>query len=217
MGDRLGRRGPAVDNILHPAARRVGVARPVLRRDPAAFAALAVRRMVPESALYLQSRAAVARPGLLAIFSPPYAARRCAAACSRLASRRLLRDRHLAPDLPSNGAQLSVLSTGGYLGVVIVGSFAGYLVAAYLNDYWGRRKTFLLYSIGSLTIAFSYMIIPVSNGVMLAWVSPSASSRPVSIAASARCSPSCTRRRCGGPAKVSASTLDAASPPPFRS
>jgi MFS family permease len=60
-----------------------------------------------------------------------------------------------------------VLSTGGYLAVVIVGSFAGYLVAAYINDFWGRRKTFLLYAVGSLIITFSYMIIPVSNGLML--------------------------------------------------
>jgi MFS family permease len=31
----------------------------------------------------------------------------------------------------------------------------------------GRRKTFLIYSVGSLIIAFSYMIIPVSDGAML--------------------------------------------------
>jgi MFS family permease len=43
----------------------------------------------------------------------------------------------------------------------------GYWVAAYLNDFWGRRKTFLLYSIGSLVIAFSYMTIPISNELML--------------------------------------------------
>jgi MFS family permease len=48
-----------------------------------------------------------------------------------------------------------------------VGSFVGYLIAAYLNDFWGRRKTFLLYSLGSLTIAFSYMIIPISDALML--------------------------------------------------
>jgi MFS family permease len=133
-----------------------------------AFLALAVRRMVPESALYLKSREAGPSPGALAIFSPPYRGttlRGCLLALG-------LHGGYYAiatwlPTYLRTERQLSVLSTGGYLAVIIIGSFAGYLVAAYLNDFWGRRKTFLLYSVGSLTIAFSYMIIPVSNGLML--------------------------------------------------
>ena len=133
-----------------------------------AFLALAVRRVVPESKLYLKTREEGPRPGPLAIFSPRYrgtTVRGCMLALG-------LHGGYYAiatwlPTYLRTERQLSVLSTGGYLGVVIIGSFAGYLVAAYLNDFWGRRKTFLIYSIGSLTIAFSYMIIPVSDALML--------------------------------------------------
>jgi sugar phosphate permease len=40
---------------------------------------------------------------------------------------------------------LSVLGTGGYLGVIITGSLAGYLAAAYLVDYIGRRNTYMIF------------------------------------------------------------------------
>ena len=62
---------------------------------------------------------------------------------------------------------LSVLSTGGYLAVIITGSLAGYVTAAYLNDWWGRRRTFLLFSLASLGIAFSYTLLPISDRAML--------------------------------------------------
>ena len=39
---------------------------------------------------------------------------------------------------------LTVMGTGGYLAVIIVGSWVGYIVSAYLNDAIGRRKTFYL-------------------------------------------------------------------------
>src|SRR4029434_11051912 len=39
---------------------------------------------------------------------------------------------------------LSVLGTGGYLGVNIFGSFLGYIISAHLSDWLGRRKTFVI-------------------------------------------------------------------------
>ena len=133
-----------------------------------AFAAFFVRRMVPESALYLSARRPGSRPNILAIFSPPYLSvtvRGCLLALG-------LHGGYYAiatwlPTYLRTERHLSILSTGGYLAVIIAGSFVGYLIAAYLNDFWGRRKTFLLYSLGSLTIAFSYMIIPISDALML--------------------------------------------------
>ena len=41
---------------------------------------------------------------------------------------------------------LSVLDTGGYLLVIILGSFAGYLVSAYLADRLGRKRTLILFA-----------------------------------------------------------------------
>jgi MFS family permease len=62
---------------------------------------------------------------------------------------------------------LSVLGTGGYTFVIIVGSFVGYMVSAYLNDHIGRRKTFFLFAICTGVTAISYTLIPISDTLML--------------------------------------------------
>jgi MFS family permease len=62
---------------------------------------------------------------------------------------------------------LSVFGTGYYTFVVILGSFVGYLAAAYASDHFGRRKTFILFAVGSATIAVVYTMIPINNTLML--------------------------------------------------
>jgi len=62
---------------------------------------------------------------------------------------------------------LSVIGTGGYLFVIIVGSFIGYLVSAFLADYIGRRNTFFVFAVGSACIAAFYTFMPISNTAML--------------------------------------------------
>jgi MFS family permease len=62
---------------------------------------------------------------------------------------------------------LSILNTGGYLAVVIIGSLIGYLFAAYLVDRIGRRSTFFLFAISSACIAAAYTLMPISNAAML--------------------------------------------------
>jgi MFS family permease len=52
-----------------------------------------------------------------------------------------------------------VLSTGGYLAVIIIGSSTGYLVSAWLNDRIGRRANFV--------IVLVYTQFPVDNTTML--------------------------------------------------
>jgi MFS family permease len=56
--------------------------------------------------------------------------------------------------------QLSVVGTGGYTAVVIVGSFIGYIVSGYLNDWLGRRPAFALYAICSAVLILLYTNIP---------------------------------------------------------
>jgi MFS family permease len=63
---------------------------------------------------------------------------------------------------------LSVLNTGGYLFVVIVGSFAGYLVSAWLSDRIGRKSTLVLFAVCSLLTIVGYAYLPISNSAMLA-------------------------------------------------
>ena len=63
--------------------------------------------------------------------------------------------------------QLSVLNTGGYLLVIIAGSFIGYVVSAYLSDAIGRRRNFILFSVCSVIVVLLYTYVPVSDVVML--------------------------------------------------
>lgn len=62
---------------------------------------------------------------------------------------------------------LTVLGTGGYLAMVIVGSYVGYLVSAFLTDRLGRKNNFILFALGSLCIALAYTRLPVNDSVML--------------------------------------------------
>ncbi len=62
---------------------------------------------------------------------------------------------------------LTVLGTGGYLAMVIVGSYVGYIVSAFLTDKLGRKKNFILFAVGSLCIALAYTRLPVTDSVML--------------------------------------------------
>jgi MFS family permease len=62
---------------------------------------------------------------------------------------------------------LSVLNTGAYTFVIIVGSFAGYIVAAYLCDHIGRRRTFQLFAVCTAVVAILYTMLPISDTAML--------------------------------------------------
>ncbi|MBB5609289.1 MULTISPECIES: MFS transporter [unclassified Janthinobacterium] len=62
---------------------------------------------------------------------------------------------------------LTVLGTGGYLAMVIAGSYVGYIISAFLTDYLGRKKNFILFGFGSMCVALIYTRVPVTDGVML--------------------------------------------------
>jgi MFS family permease len=62
---------------------------------------------------------------------------------------------------------LSIIGTSGYLAVLIAGSFSGYLVGAWLSDRIGRRNLFLLFSVLSPLLVVVYMILPISDNLML--------------------------------------------------
>lgn len=131
-----------------------------------------IRRNVPEPAVYRQTRQQLERMGhhshLLEIFSPT-----------------LLRIT-LLTSLMATGAQggyyaittwlptflkttrgLSVLNTGGYLFVVIAGSFVGYMIGAYLTDRMGRKWTLIVFAAFSFVTITFYTYLPISNHVML--------------------------------------------------
>jgi MFS family permease len=62
---------------------------------------------------------------------------------------------------------LSVIGTGGYLLVIILGSFIGYLAGAYLTDRLGRRANLLIFAVLSGVTVYVYTRITLSNEQML--------------------------------------------------
>ena len=64
--------------------------------------------------------------------------------------------------------KLSVVSSTGYLAALIIGSFAGYLVGAWLADKIGRRNLFLYMSLGAIAIIVAYTQLPLTNEML--WV-----------------------------------------------
>jgi MFS family permease len=130
-----------------------------------AFSVFIVRRAVPEPEVFVHAKA---RPSMLAIFSPRFLGttlRGCLLALGAQGGYYAITT--WLPTFLRTERHLSVLSTGSYLGVIIVGSFCGYVCSAYLNDGVGRRKTFLTFAIGSMAIVLGYTQFPISDNLML--------------------------------------------------
>ncbi len=62
--------------------------------------------------------------------------------------------------------KLSIVGSTGYLAALIIGSFTGYLVGAWLSDKIGRRNLFLIFSLGAIAVILTYTQIPLSNEIL---------------------------------------------------
>jgi MFS family permease len=62
---------------------------------------------------------------------------------------------------------LSVVGTGGYLLVIILGSFVGYICGAYLTDKLGRRANLIIFALLSSVTIFAYTQLELTNTQML--------------------------------------------------
>jgi MFS family permease len=130
-----------------------------------AVAVFIMREMVPESEIFAQAQA---HPHVLAIFSRRYLSITLRGSLLAFGAQGgYYAITTWMPTFLRTQRHLSVLSSGSYLGVIIVGSFCGYVTSAYLNDGLGRRKTLLLFAVGSLVIALSYTQFAISDGLML--------------------------------------------------
>ncbi len=63
--------------------------------------------------------------------------------------------------------KLTVIGTGGYIAVIIIGSLIGYWVSAWLNDRIGRRANFIFYAVCSVVTVLVYTQLPVNDTMML--------------------------------------------------
>jgi MFS family permease len=62
--------------------------------------------------------------------------------------------------------KLSIVGSTGYLAMLIIGSFVGYLVGAWLADKIGRRNLFLTFSVGAIAVIIAYTQLPITNEIL---------------------------------------------------
>lgn len=135
-----------------------------------ALLAVWIRRHVSESTIFertLAKKETEPSTHFLQIFSPALLGTTLLAALAALGAQGGYYAITTWLPLYMNGRGLSVMHTGGYLLVVIAGSFAGYLTAAYLSDKIGRKWTLILFAVLSFTTVLLYMVLPISDEVML--------------------------------------------------
>jgi MFS family permease len=133
---------------------------------------LYIRRQIKDPEVYHATRAQMKKEGdtgnFLEIFSP--ALLRTTVFASLLATG--MQGAYYAvttwlPTFLKTERHLSVLNTSGYLLVLIVGSFAGYLTSAWLSDRLGRRQCFILFAISAGALVVGYTLVPVTDALML--------------------------------------------------
>jgi MFS family permease len=131
-----------------------------------------VRRFVSEPPVYTQTQENLAAAGkganFLEIFSPSML--RTTVLTCLLSTGALGGYYAITTWLPTfllTERHLTVLGTGGYLAVIIIGSVIGAWTGAWLNDRVGRRPTFILFAVCSLVAVVGYTQIPLDDAAML--------------------------------------------------
>jgi MFS family permease len=135
---------------------------------PALFV-IYIRTHVSEPDIYRAISANAKRPGdFLTIFRRPLLGRVIAATMVMTGAQSgFWTVATWLPTLLKREHGLSVLNTSGYVGVVTVGAFCGFLISGYLGDVIGRRGSMLTMAVCAAVVVYSYTLIPISNGLML--------------------------------------------------
>jgi MFS family permease len=131
-----------------------------------------VRRYVEEPPVYLESRAKLAakgdKPSVLEIFRPPLLrVTLLGGLMGTGAQGGYSAVTTFLPTFLRNERHLSVLNSTGYLAVLIIGAFCGYLTGGFLADWIGRRLQFLIFAIGAGIVAVTYTSVQFGNEAML--------------------------------------------------
>ena len=131
-----------------------------------------IRRRVPEPPIYTETRKRVEATGagasFLELFSPQILEVTLLTALLAVGAQGgYYAITTWLPTFLKTQRKLSVMNTGGYLVVVIAGSFTGYMVSAHLADRLGRKKTLILFAVCSFVAVIAYTYLPLSNPAML--------------------------------------------------
>ncbi|WP_176016459.1 MFS transporter [Burkholderia sp. BCC0398] len=137
-----------------------------------ALLVVAIRRYVKEPDVYEKEKAAQAQvadaPSLTEIFAPKLITTTLRAALLTTGAQGgYYAITTWLPTFLKTERHLTVMGTGGYLAMIIFGSWVGYLTSAYLTDRLGRKPNFILFAVGSMVIAFAYTSLNLTNASML--------------------------------------------------
>jgi MFS family permease len=137
-----------------------------------AFLVFYIRRRVPEPKVFAETRKKVAASGeggsFLHIFSPDILKVTLLTALLAVGAQGgYYAITTWLPTFLKTQRKLSVMNTGWYLLVIILGSLIGYMTSAYLTDRLGRKKTLILFAVCSFLAVVAYTYLPISNSVML--------------------------------------------------
>ena len=132
-----------------------------------------LRRYVEEPQIAAETRAKQAatgdRPKLWEIFSGPIAKTTILASLAATGCQGgYYAITFWVPRFLTTERKLSIVGSTGYLATLIIGSFIGYLVGAWLADRIGRRNLFLTFSIGAIALILIYTQVPLTNEIL--WV-----------------------------------------------
>jgi len=127
-----------------------------------------LRRHVEEPESFKRVRRAAGAPSFLKIFSPPMLGTTLGAAvmCTGVQGGYYA----IATWIPAFlrlERHLSVVGTGSYLAVLIIGSFIGYTSGGFLSDRIGRRGNMLLFAFLSAVTTIAYTKMQFTNAQML--------------------------------------------------
>jgi MFS family permease len=134
---------------------------------------LFVRYFVDEPAVFTETQKQIAagaeRPHFLAIFEPELIGKTVLASLLTTGAQGgYYAITTWLPTYLNTVRHLSVLNTSEYLLVIIVGSFAGYIVSAHLADRIGRRNNFFLFAVCCLVTVLAYTQLAINDHTMLA-------------------------------------------------
>ncbi|MBN9584085.1 MAG: MFS transporter [Afipia sp. 62-7] len=130
-----------------------------------------LRRYVEEPKIAAETlakqKAAGDRPSLWEIFSPAIAKTTILASLAATGCQGgYYAITFWVPRFLTTERKLSIVGSTGYLATLIIGSFIGYLVGAWLADRIGRRNLFLIFSLGAIALILVYTQVTLTNDVL---------------------------------------------------
>jgi MFS family permease len=132
-----------------------------------ALLAIWIQRHVHEPEVFVRRSGGVGAAHFLKIFSVPMVRTTLLASAVALGAQGGYYAVNTFLPLYLRARGLGVISTGGYLLIVIAGSFAGYLTSAHLTDRIGRRASLIVFAAGSFAAIAVYMVVPLGNTATL--------------------------------------------------